>query len=350
MKANKLPSGNYRVQVLIGHDKNGKRIMKSFTAPKEWEALKMAQDYIDGNIDAAKKQLTVGEAVESYIDSRKDVIAPSTLYGYKIIASNRLQGIMDIKINEVTALDIQRSINRDAQNGLGYKSIKAAIALVRGALSLHGVTLPPLKSFKLPPKKAKKDDLPDLKKVLNVIIGSSVELPCLLAVWCGGMRISEVRGLRYEDIVATDDGIFIKVRRARVCLNGHDVLENCNKTEKSTRDIPLPYYIYNLIKAAPHGSREDYIIDENYGALKRRYDRLLFKNGIKMTFHELRAQFATTMNGLGVDREVLEMLGGWSNSKVLEEVYIRTPKSKLKESMKIFDDYMNSIIADNLKE
>ncbi|MBQ6040802.1 MAG: tyrosine-type recombinase/integrase [Oscillospiraceae bacterium] len=72
---------------------------------------------------------------------------------------------------------------------------------------------------------------------------------------------------------------------------------------------------------------------------------MLKKNGIKMTFHELRAQFATAMNDLGVRKEILQMLGGWSTSKVLDEVYIRTPQSKLVEGMKVFDDYMNALVT-----
>lgn len=48
---------------------------------------------------------------------------------------------------------------------------------------------------------------------------------------------------------------------------------------------------------------------------------------------------------LGVRKEILQMLGGWSTSKVLDEVYIRTPQSKLVEGMKVFDDYMNALVA-----
>ena len=171
-----------------------------------------------------------------------------------------------------------------------------------------------------------------------------MELPCLLAVWCGGMRISEVRGLQFGDIYEDDNGRYIKVRRARVCINGHDVLEDRNKTELSTRDVPLPDYIYNLIQTVPHKTEDDFIINENYGNIKARYDRLLKKHGMKMTFHDLRAQFATTMNGLGVQKEILEKLGGWANSKVLDAVYIRTPKQRVRDSLKIFDDYMYGVI------
>lgn len=69
-----------------------------------------------------------------------------------------------------------------------------------------------------------------------------------------------------------------------------------------------------------------------------------------MTFHDLRAHFATTMNGLGVEKEVLEKLGGWASSKVLDAVYIRTPKQRVRDSLKLFDDYMYGVIHDTRTE
>ncbi len=346
MKVKRLPSGNYRTQVVAGYDVDGKRIVKSFTSTTEWEAIKLAEEFKNGIIKVSHKKITVRQAMDMYIEAKKNVIAPSTLHGYEIIAKNRLQAIHYNRINELRIIDIQRAINLDAERGLSYKSIKSAYDLVRSAALLFEVDLPSIRKLKLPPKTVK-DELPPLEDVLKVIIGSSVELPCLLAVWCGGMRISEVRGLQFGDIYEDENGKYIKVRRARVCINGHDVVENRNKTLQSTRDVPIPDYIYNLIVQLPHDNDEDFIINENYGAIKRRYDRLLKKNDLKMTFHDLRAQFATTMNGLGVEKEILEKLGGWANSKVLDSVYIRTPKQKVFDSLRVFDSYMYEIIKEN---
>ena len=345
MKAQKLPSGKWRVQILLGHDEEGKRIMKSISANTEWEALKLASEFTDSPPEFRIDDMTVKEALDSFIDSRRHVIAPSTLYGYESIAKNRLTYLHNIPIKKLKRVDIQFAINADAERGLSHKTMKQAIGLLHSALALFDITIPNAGSFRLPPKKPPKGDLPDLPLVIRTLIGSSVELPCLLAVWCGGMRISEVRGLQYQDIVETKDGYFLKVHRSRICLNGHDYVTERNKTPKSTRDVPLPAYLLDLIQKSEHKSDEDFIISENYGAIKRRYDRLLKKNGIKMTFHELRAQFATAMNDLGVRKEILQMLGGWSTSKVLDEVYIRTPQSKLVEGMKVFDDYMNALVA-----
>lgn len=51
-----------------------------------------------------------------------------------------------------------------------------------------------------------------------------------------------------------------------------------------------------------------------------------------------------------IQKEVLEKLGGWANSKVLDAVYIRTPKQRVRDSLKIFDDYMYGVIRDTRTE
>jgi integrase len=242
-------------------------------------------------------------------------------------------------------LDVQRAINEDVSGGLGYKSIKSALGLYRSALACYDVEIQPTSKFTLPQPKPKRGDLPELEKVLAVIIGSSVELPCLLALWCGGMRISEVRGLQYRDVTTSENGgHFIRINRVRICVNGHDVVQDRAKTVDSARDIPLPEYVYSLIENKPHKADTDFIVDESYKAVYKRYKLLMKKNGINMTFHELRAQFATNMSILGVKKEVLQMLGGWSNSVVLDKVYNRTPTHMLSDSMNLYTDYITKII------
>lgn len=347
MKAKRLPSGNYRVQVADGYDENGKRIVKSFTAPTDWEAIKLAEDYKNG-IENNREHMTVKQAVEAYIDSRNSIISPTTLHDYQTILKNRLTSIHNIDIHELTKLDVQKAINNEVSRGLGYKSLKNALALYRSSLACYGVTIAPTQKFTLPQKKAEKGDLPSLEKVVPIIIGSSVELPCLLSLLCGGLRISEVRGLQYRDITTDEEGThFLHVNRVRVCINGHDEVKDDAKTVESARDVPVCDYVYRLIVNKPHNSDTDFIVDENYGAIKRRFDRLMKKNGIDMTFHDLRKEFATTMNGLGVQKEVLQMLGGWSNSSVLDSVYIRTPRQQLTDSMKLLDNYVSDIIKNN---
>ena len=49
-----------------------------------------------------------------FIDSRSRVLEPTTLCCYREMLRNKLQYIMDIKIEDLTARDIQIAINVDA--------------------------------------------------------------------------------------------------------------------------------------------------------------------------------------------------------------------------------------------
>ena len=215
MKVQQLPNGKFRKQVTYGKKVDGKPMRKSIVRDTELEVIVAVEEFKRLNVDITPSKITVKEAVEAYIDSKRNVIAPTTLYGYEVAAKNRLQAIYGFHITDIKTIDVQRAINIDAEHGLGYKSIKTGYDLVRSAALLFDVELPSIRKLKLPPKTVK-EELPDLNKVLRVIIGSSVELPCLLSVWCGGMRISEVRGLQFGDIYEDDNGRYIKVRRTRV--------------------------------------------------------------------------------------------------------------------------------------
>lgn len=62
-----------------------------------------------------------------------------------------------------------------------------------------------------------------------------------------------------------------------------------------------------------------------------------------MTVHNLIDHFVATMNGRGVQREILEDFGDWVYFKVLYAVYIRTSKQRVRDSFRIFDDYMYGV-------
>lgn len=42
-----LPSGRWRLQLYLGKDDNGKKVVKSFTADKPWEAVQQAEEYLE---------------------------------------------------------------------------------------------------------------------------------------------------------------------------------------------------------------------------------------------------------------------------------------------------------------
>lgn len=114
-KAKKLPSGNWRVQIYAGKDSNGKKIMKSFTAETKKEAELMALQF-SANHREPVSEMTVGKAIDKYIESKSNILSPSTLRSYKTMRRNNLQGLMDIRLRELTRTAIQAEVNSDAED------------------------------------------------------------------------------------------------------------------------------------------------------------------------------------------------------------------------------------------
>lgn len=338
MKAKKLPSGNYRVQIVDGYDANGKRIVKSFTAETEWEALKMADDYKHSRTKKISA-ITVRQAIDAYIDSRDNILSPSTIDGYETIRDTRLQLIAHIKLPDLTVLDVQRAVNNDAKR-LSRKSIKSALALLKSAMNLYDMDIN-ISKITLPQAKTVKRNIPSAPELLKVIIGSDIELPCLLAMWLS-LRISEVRGLQFRDI--SEDGKNISINRSRLYVDGKNVLRDVNKTELSTRTNLLPKYLHDKIQSIPHDSEEDFIVPMRYELIRKKFRKLMDENGFDISFHTLRHEFASTLNDLGVPSNYIQKLGGWSTDDVMKRVYTHTNEQKEKDYQEIIDNYFSESI------
>jgi len=339
MKATKLPSGKYRVQVVAGRDDSGKRIVKSFTAETEWQALKMADEYKKG-IYKAPSEMTVYRAISAYMDSRSNILSPSTIKGYKTIREARLQLIRDTKLSELTAADIQRAVNFDAKR-LSRKSIKSALALLKSALSMQDTEIN-LKRITLPTARKTKRSIPSAQQVIKAVIGSDIELPCLLAMWLS-LRVSEVRGLQFRDI--SEDGEYISVNRVNLYIDGKNIVRDVTKTEESTRTNRLPKYLHDLIMAVPHTKDTDFIVPLSYDVISRRFKKLMTENGLEMTFHTLRHEFASTLNNLGVPSDYIQKLGGWSTDNVMKAVYTHTSAENEQKYQTVIDTFFTGLIS-----
>ena len=343
-KPGQLSSGKYRKQVVVGQDENGKRIVKSFTANTLWEAEKLAAEYKEKyGIGCEGGDMSVYSAVKAFIDSRRDIIAPSTLYGYETILNNRLQDIMTKKISELKILDVQAAVNADHRDKhSSHKTLKSALSLINSALVVQGFDYHLTRRITIPAPKAKKPDLPTAAEVIKAIKGTEFELPCMLAMWLS-LRVSEVRGLKYSDI--SRDGSYITVCGSRVYLGGeNDVKRDVNKTAASNRTIKLPKYLYDMIMAQPHSSDEDYIVNMTYNQVSQNFRRYMARQGIKITFHQLRHLFATTASDLGVLDGYIQKLGGWSSDSILKTIYTHTTTDSEEKYQKTIDDHFIKLL------
>lgn len=243
---------------------------------------------------------------------------------------------------QLTLNEIQRAVNLDAKR-LSHKSLKASLSLLKSALAVQGVDIN-IKRITLPPKKKKQVVLPEVSEIMKLIVGTDLELPCLLAMWLS-LRISEVRGLQFRDV--SPDGKTITVCRARMYFDGKEVLRDCNKTYESTRTNALPPYILHLIQQVPHEWDHDFIVPLGYNYINVHFRNLMKNAGYDLSFHKLRHAFATTLNDLGIPSNYIQKLGGWSIDNIMKSVYTHTTSAKETEYQQKIDAFFMDAIGES---
>ena len=340
--AKKLPSGEWRIQKYIGKDDNGKRIYKYFTASTKKEVEYLAAEFCIEYEKQKKKEnnpyvtMTVYEAMAAYIESKSNVLSPSTIFGYEVVMRNRFHDLRDVVLSDLTNTTIQKSINREAAH-LSPKTLANSSGFLSAVLRQYHPDFH--YNVTLPAKKKKIKDLPSPEAVLTAVKGSDIELPVLLAMWLS-LRMSEVRGLRKQDITA-DGHIILNQTKLYFC-NTEYVREN-TKTEKSTRKLRLPQYIMNLIDQFPQ--EQEYLVPARPYIITERFEKLLKTHGIDhMTFHELRHLNASIMVMLKIPDKYAMERGGWSTPDVLQSVYQHTFSDERKAVDDQIDNFFNSII------
>ena len=311
-EAHQLKSGSWNAQVFVGLDENGKKIRETFTAPTKWEAEKMAAEYIVNGMKR-KAGLTVADAVDGYIAAKQNVLAPSTIRGYRILRRNRLQSIMKLDVRAVNSYTMQQAINEDAVK-VGAKTIKEGVHLVCAALKLYDIA--PVLNVTYPARKPKLKELPTAEQVMNMVRGTDIELPCLLAMWLS-LRMSEVRGLQFRDL---KDNV-LTICRSNIYFDGSNIVRDVNKTYKSTRRLTIPDYIKDLIMAVPHEKEDEFIVQMEYQTLRSKFYKLLEERGYHMTFHDLRHLSASVMLMLNIPDKYAMERGGWSEVSTYKKIY-----------------------------
>lgn len=335
-EAKKLPSGSWRIRI---YDNELKKQV-SFTSDLPGKAGKaeaelMAREYQLGRKKKKEQGKTVGECIDEYIALKENILSPTTIAEYRRCRKNELAGLCDIYINDITQTAIQQHVNKLALT-MKPKTVRNAHGLL---VSVLNVFLPDFRVRTTLPKVQKKiKQLPLVEDVLRVVVGSDIELPCLLAMWCS-LRMSEVRGLKKSDI---KNGI-LTIHSTKVRVNNEDVEKSTTKTIESTRQIKLPERIQSLITALPDDG--GYLIPLTAQAIYMRFSRLLQRNGIEhMSFHDLRHMNASVMLALGIPDKYAMERGGWSSTSVMKSVYQHTFTAERQAADDKIDNYFNGIL------
>ena len=312
-----LPSGRWRCQVMV----NGEWLSAVEDDPEIAHATVLAMKA--GLIERKKspKHMSIGEAVDRYIESKDSVLSPATILGYKKIKKNSMEDIVDVKLPDLTQEKVQRWVNKLAKSK-SPKSIRNAHGLLSAVLAEYRPDLA-LRTT-LPQKNVQQISIPseeEIEKIMHGCAGRPEELPILLAMWLG-LRASEIRGLTWGDV---QNGR-LHVRQAIVDGEDGPILKK-TKTIAGDRWIKLPQYIIDLIDAQPR--KGDYIVTMTGRAMYMRFYRLCERLGIQhYRFHDLRHTAASVSVILGVPTKYSQQRMGHQTDHMLKSVYEHTMRAK----------------------
>lgn len=332
--AKKLPSGSWRVNQYIGRDKDGKRVYKSFTASTKKQAEFLAAEYVAKH-KSPTERMTVGEAIDRYIESKDGVLSPTTISGYQNIRRYHLGGIMDTQLDRLTREDVQREVNAEAKLH-SAKTVANAHGLLAAALAVY---MPDFVLRTTLPRKVKplRRELPTASDVMAAIKGNPAELPVLLAL-CLCLRMSEVRGIRKSAV----EGDLLRIDRVIVPVRGKDIEKELAKTDATRRFVQLPPHLKQMIT----NCETEYITTLSARAIYGRFTNAMRKAGFEgIRFHDLRHIAASDMHAHGIPDRVAAERGGWAGVQTMQQVYQHTFAADREQAERTMISYYESLLS-----
>lgn len=308
-------NGSYRISEM----RNGKRVRITIDhKPSDREA----RDLINAKLGIVDDKTLFGRAAETYIESKSNILSPSSIRGYRSIIGHLPENFLNAPISSINKPTLQILVNQLSRE-YKPKTVRNTSAFIMSVLKFFDMEV---KSPTLPAKEVKFDYIPtedDIKRILAEVKGTKYEVPFVLGTL--GLRRSEICALTKDDL---SDNVLMINKTLVLNENNEWTLKHTTKTEKSARTVIVPDYIAKLIEengacpCTPH-------------SLYWKLQRVQIKLGIpRFPFHKLRHFFASYMHDLGYSDKQIQEFGGWKTDNIMKSVYQHAMSmNEVKENM-----------------
>ena len=336
-RAKKLPSGNWRARAYSHTTPDGKKHYESFTASTKQEAEMLAAKFSNSRSSYNIFDLTVSTAIDKYIDSKTNVLSPSTIRGYRQVQGKYFDSIGNMKVKKLTSKDIQFFIS-DLSAKLSSKTVKNIYGLLTASIALFAPDI----HFRvtLPMKEKTLSESPSESDVMALYDSAQEWLKKCIALGAfGGLRRGEISALKFKDI--QNNSIYV---HADFVLDEYNVwhYKPMPKTVKSVRTVKLPGRVIELLGT---GSPDAYVVGVMPDKITKGFYRLKENHKIDIRFHDLRHYYASIGSILGIPDFVMADFGGWEHdSKSLKQSYQGNIKSITDGYSKKLNDHFDTLI------
>lgn len=326
MKIEHLKNETYRVRKMV----EGVKYTVYFDhRPTSREVMEKISDELRKN-DSGLNSDTFGTFCARYIDSKRNVLSPSTIAGYQKLLRTLSPEFKEKKLKDIGQVDIQIEINTYAADH-SPKSVRNLHGFISAVIGMFRPSMQVMTS--LPQKKKYKHHLPtedEVKRILEAAEGTEYHIPFQLAVL--GLRRSEICAATPEDI----RGNVLTVCKAKIYDENNRIVTRDNtKTEESTREVFLPDGLVAEIE------RQGKIFDRTPGALLGALHRFQDELGIeRFRLHDFRGYYASYAHSIGIPDEYIMRSGGWKTDHIMKSVY--------RDILKDRNESMQKKIADSI--
>ncbi len=348
MKPTKLPSGSYRCRVYLGKDANGKPQYKSITKPNYYdcleEATKLAKHHHESERD--NSLLTLGEAIDRYIQLKDGVLSPSTIRSYTSMRQNHFKQLMPMQLKNITRNVLQKAINEESKQ-YSPKTVLNSYRLLTAVLHQFTNSIPENITLK-PQTEHQVNTLTEqqLRQLIVALQGDKSEIPLLMALFLG-MRRSEIMALQHSDFDPVTQQI--SITKAMVPDKDGRFVVKPTKTKKSTRVISVPKYLADRLNAAIERDEAFYNVapERPYKRLQQLCERLGLPH---MSMHDLRHQNASIMLSLNIPDKYAMERGGWSSTSTMKQIYQHTMSDERIAVDERVNEYMEGLTKKEYQE
>lgn len=350
--------------------KDGKRKQKYFKKLQEcrkWIADAQFEDE-HGNINASS-DMTVDAWFEYWINDIKGrTVRWNTIQSYTYRYQNNIRELFgNMIISEVKPMHCQNVLNSMDDKGYAGSSMQKTRSTMRALFSdalENGIIQanPVTKSVKCPRKPEKRTRVLSLDEQERFLTAAkkSVNYNHFLFILQTGIRSSELRGLRWDDIDFLKRTIHIR-RNVTYDSNNSRFIVGDLKTNSGLRDIPMTQIAYDLLMDMKvNRSKQDrrilsfefseHIFLNQNGKLlpNSNYDeyleRICKRAGIeKISMHVLRHTFATRCIEAGMKPKTLQKILGHANISMTMDLYVHVTEDEKKKEMKKLEELYHAI-------
>ena len=331
--------------------KRSQKNMGTYTNKKDAEKRKRELSYLKDKLQLPNEQ-TLENYMNEFMSSYKRNISITTYEQYiKILIKHIYPILGKLKLSELQPIHLQKYVDLKILE-LKPQTVKIHLNILSIALTyaykLQIIDDKIVDRIMIPKNNKFKNEIyteEDLKILFEKVKDKNIELPIHLAVGFG-LRISEILGLRWQDIDFENKVIHVRQITARV--NGEVILKE-PKTESSIRDLSGPPEIFEMLKKERKkqlqerlkGKRinEELIFFDKKGnpigedCISQRFRRFLIKKGLKqIRFHDLRHAHATLLIQKNVNSKIISDRLGHSNITTTLNIYAHTLKEMDREA------------------